>query len=64
MGPFPLNGYEEVAGWAAMIREVVHQGRMPPWHADPRYGEFANDARLTDDERAHRYLDRQRRPAR
>ncbi len=35
-----------------MIREVVHQGRMPPWHADPRYGEFANDARLTDDERS------------
>ena len=24
---------------------------MPPWHADPRYGTFANDARLTDREK-------------
>ena len=24
---------------------------MPPWHADPRYGKFANDRRLTQDER-------------
>ena len=52
LGPFPLDGYEEVAGWAAMIREVVDQGRMPPWPADPQYGKFANDARLTDEERA------------
>ena len=22
LGPFPLDGYEEVAGWAAMIRGV------------------------------------------
>ena len=25
---------------------------MPPWHADPRHGKFANDRRLTDLERA------------
>jgi hypothetical protein len=24
---------------------------MPPWHADPRHGTFANDRRLTQDER-------------
>ncbi len=24
---------------------------MPPWHADPRYGHFANDRRLSQDER-------------
>ena len=24
---------------------------MPPWHADPRYGRFANDRRLSRDER-------------
>jgi len=30
-----------------MIREVTTQRRMPPWHADPRYGHFANDRRLT-----------------
>ncbi len=49
--PFALTDYEEVAGWAPMIREVVQGGRMPPWFADPRHGRFANDARLTDDEK-------------
>ena len=24
---------------------------MPPWHADPRHGKFANDRRLTPEER-------------
>ena len=31
---------------------MIDQGRMPPWPADPQYGKFANDARLTDEERA------------
>jgi hypothetical protein len=30
-----------------MIREVVSDNRMPPWHADPRHGEFSNDRRLS-----------------
>jgi peroxiredoxin/mono/diheme cytochrome c family protein len=51
IGPFSLTSYEEAAGWAEMIGEVVDQQRMPPWHADPQYGHFANDARLSDDER-------------
>jgi len=52
VGPFPLTSYDEVAGWAPMIGEVVSQGRMPPWFADPRYGRFANDCRLSDRDRA------------
>ncbi|MBX7166223.1 MAG: redoxin domain-containing protein [Pirellulales bacterium] len=52
VGPFPLTTYEEVAGWAPMIREVVSQRRMPPWFADPRHGRFANEARLSDAELA------------
>src|SRR5262249_54845594 len=39
------------AGWVQMIGEVVEKRRMPPWHADPRYGKFANDPSLTDQER-------------
>jgi hypothetical protein len=35
-----------------MIREVVQERRMPPWHADPRYGRFENDRRLTGRQRA------------
>jgi len=35
-----------------MIREVVDDRRMPPWHADPRYGHFENDRSLTSRQRA------------
>ncbi|HEY4308453.1 MAG TPA: redoxin domain-containing protein [Pirellulales bacterium] len=48
IGPFPLTSYDEVAGWAEMIHEVVSEQRMPPWHADPRFGHFRNDAKLSD----------------
>lgn len=51
IAPFALTSYEEVAGWADMIVEVTESGRMPPWHADPKYGTFRNDCRLTEAER-------------
>ncbi|MBI2825966.1 MAG: redoxin domain-containing protein [Planctomycetia bacterium] len=52
IAPFPLRNYEEAVGWADMIQEVTHQRRMPPWHADPSIGKFANDCRLSDEELA------------
>jgi peroxiredoxin len=51
-GPFALLTYAQARGHAAMIREVVDEGRMPPWHADRQYGRFANDRSLTPGERA------------
>lgn len=51
IGPFALTDYEEVAGWGAMIKEVVTEGRMPPWSANPKFGHFTNDARLSDREK-------------
>lgn len=51
IAPFSLLDYDEVVGWAEMIAEVVDQSRMPPWHADPKYGHFANDRRLSDKEK-------------
>jgi hypothetical protein len=51
IAPFALTSYEEVAGWADMIAEVTRLNRMPPWHADPKYGSFLNDARLSDEEK-------------
>ena len=51
IAPFPLIDYDEVAGWAAMIDEVVSENRMPPWHAHPDHGRFSNDRRLTADEK-------------
>lgn len=51
IGPFTLKNYDEVAGWADMIAEVVSANRMPPWHADPKHGKFSNEARLSDREK-------------
>ncbi len=50
IGPFVMTSYEDVVGWGEMIREVVEQRRMPPWHAHPQHDGFANDLRLSDDE--------------
>jgi peroxiredoxin len=51
IAPFPLKEYDEVIGWAEMIREVIGEGRMPPWFANPEHGKFANDARLSDQQK-------------
>lgn len=52
VGPFSLLSYQDAKRWAASIWEVVDDRRMPPWHADPRYGHFENDRSLTPEERA------------
>ncbi len=46
VAPWSMDHYEKVRGWGAMIHEVVEEGRMPPWHADPRYGKFQNNISL------------------
>lgn len=51
IGPFVMTSYDDLAGWGEMIREVVQENRMPPWHADPAHGQFANEARLSDEEK-------------
>jgi peroxiredoxin len=51
IAPFPLTTYKDASGWSAMIREVVEQGRMPPWSADPKHGKFKNDPSLTQGEK-------------
>lgn len=50
IGPFALLDHAEVAGWADMLAEVTRDRRMPPWHADPAHGTFANANRLTEEE--------------
>ncbi|MGL6075022.1 MAG: redoxin domain-containing protein [Fimbriiglobus sp.] len=49
--PFALMSYRDAKSWAAMIKEVVADQVMPPWHADAKLGHFSNDRRLTDDEK-------------
>jgi peroxiredoxin len=51
IGPFSLTNYHQAAGWSSMIAEVVDEGRMPPWHASPDHGKFANDSRLSAEEK-------------
>jgi hypothetical protein len=47
IGPWAMTSYDMVKGFAPMIREVVRTKRMPPWHADPHYGAWANDRGLS-----------------
>ena len=51
IGPFAMTSYDEVAGWSEMIAEVIRDEKMPPWHADPRWGHFSNDIRLSAEEK-------------
>lgn len=48
--PFSLLTYEEVVRRSARLAVVVAERYMPPWHADPRYGVFANRRELNDAE--------------
>jgi hypothetical protein len=47
IGPWAMTSYDMVKGFSPMIREVVRTKRMPPWHADPHYGAWANDRGLS-----------------
>lgn len=51
IAPFSLQTYEDTVGWGPMMAEVIQEGRMPPWNANPKYGHFRNDARLSSEER-------------
>jgi mono/diheme cytochrome c family protein/peroxiredoxin len=52
VAPFSLLKYDQARRWSTSIAEVVSDGRMPPWHADPRYGHWANDRGLSEKDRA------------
>jgi hypothetical protein len=46
----PLLNYENARPWAKAIKASLLSGKMPPWFADPKYGHFMNDRRLSDRE--------------
>ena len=46
--PFSVLSYKDARPWAKSIREKVANRTMPPWHADPHVGAWANDRRLTE----------------
>ncbi len=50
IAPMSLLSYKEVRPWARGIKSKVVSREMPPWFADQRFGEFANDISLSDEE--------------
>lgn len=51
LAPFTLTSYDDVLGWEDTILEVIDNGRMPPWFAEPGHMAFANDASLPVEEK-------------
>jgi hypothetical protein len=51
IGPFSLESFDDVVGWAETSMEVIDNGRMPPWHADPKHGSFANSRHMPEEDK-------------
>lgn len=47
IAPMSLLTYKDARPWARSIKEKIAAREMPPWSADPHYGDFSNDARLS-----------------
>src|SRR5258708_5872723 len=47
IAPMSLMDYQSARPWAKAIREAVLARKMPPWFADPHWGSFSNDTRLS-----------------
>ena len=48
IGPFSLEAHEDVVGGIDTSLDVIDNGRMPPWHADPKHGTFANARQMPE----------------
>src|SRR5262245_62967258 len=46
--PFSLISYEDVSKRGSLIAKVTRSRFMPPWHAEPDFGDFVDERRLTD----------------
>jgi hypothetical protein len=46
----PLVTYEQTRPRARAMAHAVEMKTMPPWFADPRFGHFANDTSLTEEQ--------------
>jgi mono/diheme cytochrome c family protein len=48
VAPMSFLTYDSTRPWAKAIKEAVVSKKMPPWFADPHYGDFQNDPRLKE----------------
>jgi hypothetical protein len=47
VAPMSLLTFEETRPWARAIKAAIAAKKMPPWFADPAFGHFANERRLS-----------------
>src|SRR5262249_39095277 len=50
VGPFSLLTYKDAAKRARYLEEVTRSRRMPPWKAEPGFGSFLDERRLSQPE--------------
>ena len=50
IGPFSLLNYEDAQKRADFLAEVTKDRRMPPWKAEPGFGKFQDERRLSEAE--------------
>src|ERR1700691_1888172 len=48
VAPFSLLTYADAAKKAGLLVTVTEKRVMPPWKAEPGYGSFANERRLSE----------------
>ncbi|HKW46738.1 MAG TPA: cytochrome c [Gemmatimonadaceae bacterium] len=48
IGPFSMLNFDTVTGRLKDIKDVLTEGKMPPWHAVAPVGTFRNERRLPD----------------
>jgi len=48
IAPMSFLSYKDTRPWAKAMKTATLNRQMPPWFADPNYGHFANDKRLSD----------------
>src|SRR5262245_36012957 len=51
VAPMSFLTYDSTRPWAKAIKAAVLSKKMPPWFADPQYGDFRNAPKLTSAER-------------
>src|SRR5215468_3581483 len=50
VAPMSFLTYESTRPWAKAIKTAVLTKKMPPWFADPHYGEFRNAPKLSTED--------------
>ncbi len=50
VAPFPLTSYEDARKRAGFLAKMAEEKRMPPWKAEPGFGEFHDTRILTGEE--------------